>query len=256
MRLQALIADDEPLARERLRFLLADDEEISLAGECRNGRETVAKLQVQRIDLLFLDIEMPGKGGFEVIEQIGGARMPSIIFVTAHNRYAVRAFDVQALDYLTKPIEPARLRAAVARAKQHIQMQASSLGEVQLRQLLTSLATAAAAKEYPQRLLVPHGARERFLPIDEIDWIEAADYYSCLYAGGKQYLLREPIKRLAETLDPRRFVRIHRSVIVPVDRVREILREGHGEGSVLLANGQRLRMSKTGWQNLLALSKR
>ncbi len=254
MRIETLIADDEPLARERLRFLLAEDEEIAIAGECRNGRETLTKLQAQPIDLLFLDIEMPGKDGFAVIEQIPAARVPAIVFVTAHNRYAVQAFEVQALDYLTKPVEPERLRAAVARAKRRIHAQASALTEVQLKQLLESLA-AAAAKQYPERLLVPDGARERLLLTAEIDWIEAADYYCCLHAGNKEYLLREPMKRLAETLDPKRFVRIHRSVIVPIDRVREIYREGQGEGSVILTSGQRLRMSKAGWHTLLSLGR-
>ena len=252
MKLTTIIADDEPLARERLRFLLSSDEEICVVGECRNGREVIAALKERRIQVLFLDIQMPGRGGFEVIEQVGPVHMPVTVFVTAHNQHAIRAFEVQALDYLTKPVEPERLQATLARVKERVASSAALSNQEQLKSALESLANGAGAKrDYPKRLLVPGGRKDSFVNVDEIEWIEAADYYCCLHVGTKSFMLRETIKQLAETLDPEKFVRIHRSIIVNVDRVQEIVREGRSEGSVSLINGQRLKMSKAGWQQLL-----
>jgi two-component system LytT family response regulator len=256
MKLSALIADDEPLARERLRLLLADDAEVDIAGECRNGREVVEALKQKRHDVLFLDIEMPGSSGFEVVEQVGAAQMPITVFVTAHNHYALKAFEVHALDYLTKPVEPERLRSALARVKERIAAHAALMTQEQLKSMLAALGTGTAErKEYPQRLVVPNAAKDSFVNVDEIEWIEAADYYSCIHAGSRNLMLRETIKQLAETLDPRKFVRVHRSTIVNIDQVREILREGRSEGWVLLSNGRKLKMSKAGWQALLDATK-
>jgi two-component system, LytTR family, response regulator len=256
MKLKVLIADDEPLARERLRFLLSSDDEIDIVGECRNGRDVIAALKESRMDVLFLDIQMPGRGGFEVIEQIGKAHMPVTVFVTAHNEYALRAFEVHALDYLTKPIEPERLRTTLARVKERIASSAALLTQEQLKSVLASLENDnKAPKEHPKRLLVHNGAKDLFISVEDIEWIEAADYYSCLHVGTKNLMLRETIKQLASTLDPQKFVRIHRSVIVNMEHLQEIIREGQNEGSVVLTNGQRLKMSKAGWQNLLAVSR-
>jgi two-component system LytT family response regulator len=256
MKLKALIADDETLARERLRFLLSGDDEIAIAGECRNGREVIAALKGDRYDVLFLDIQMPGSGGFEIIEQVGIAHMPNIVFVTAHNHYAVKAFEVHALDYLTKPVEPERLKDALDRVKERIASQTALLTQGQLKSALASLKEVEhAEREYPRRLIVPNGTKDSFVNVDDIDWVEAADYYACLHVGGKNLMLRETIKQLAETLDPRKFVRVHRCAIVNVDRVREILREGRSEGWVLLSSGSRIKMSKAGWQNLLVASR-
>lgn len=250
--LSALIADDEPLARERLRLLLADDKGIEIAGECRSGREVVDALKQARFDVLFLDIEMPGSSGFDVVEQIGASRMPVTVFVTAHNHYALKAFEAHALDYLTKPVEPARLNATLARVKERVASQAALVTQEQLKTILAVLGTSATGrKEYPKRLVVPNAAKDSFVNVDDIEWIEAADYYSCIHAGQKNLMLREPIKQLAETLDPRKFIRVHRSAIVNIDHVSEILREGRSEGWVLLLNGPRLKMSKAGWHALL-----
>jgi len=256
MKLKVLIADDEPLARERLRFLLSSDGEIEIVGDCRNGREVLAALKEKRVDVLFLDIQMPGRGGFDVIEQIGTTHMPVTVFVTAHNEYALRAFDIHVLDYLTKPIEPERLRTTLARAKERIASNAALLTQEQLKSVLASLENGNyQTKGYPKRLLVHSGAKDLFVNVEDIEWIEAADYYSCLHVGTKNLMLRETIKQLATTLDPQKFVRIHRSVIVNVEHLQEIIREGQSENSVVLTNGQRLKMSKTGWQNLLAVSR-
>lgn len=256
MKLRTLIADDEPLARERLRYLLSSDEEIEIVGECRNGREVIAALRNSGVDLLFLDIQMPGRGGFEVIEQVGADKIPVTVFVTAHSQYAIQAFEVHALDYLTKPVEAERLRATVHRVKERIAANRALITQEQLKSILASLETSGQIRrEYPARLLVPNGTKDSFVAVSEIDWIEAADYYACLHVGTKSFMLRETIKELANTLDPVKFVRIHRSIIVNVAQVREILREGRSEGAVILNNGKRLRMSKAGWHSLLLVSR-
>ncbi|HEY1575603.1 MAG TPA: LytTR family DNA-binding domain-containing protein [Terracidiphilus sp.] len=257
MKLKALIADDEPLARERLRFLLAADNETEITGECRNGREVIASLREQPPDVLFLDIQMPARDGFDVIDQIGAANMPLTVFVTAHNHYALKAFEVHALDYLTKPIEPERLHQTLARVKERVASKSALVAQEQLRSVFDSVRSASPPenKAYPKRLLVRNGTKDVLVPLDDVEWIEAADYYSCLHVGTKNYLLREPIKQLAETLDPGKFVRVHRSAIVNIGQVREIIREGRSEGAVVLHNGQRLKMSKVGWQALLAATR-
>ncbi len=257
MKIKALIADDEPLARERLSFLLSGQQEVEVAGECRNGKEVIAALKKSRFDVLFLDIQMPGRSGFEVIEQIGPAQMPVTVFVTAHNEYAVQAFEVHALDYLTKPVEPERLQATLVRVRERLASQAALMTHEQMKSVLSSLENGAMPRQdFPRRLLVHNGAKDSFVNVNEIDWIEAADYYACLHVGTKSFMLRETIKELSNTLDSAKFVRIHRSVIVNVEQVSEIFREGQSEGSVVLKNGQRLRMSKAGWQSLLAVSQR
>jgi two-component system LytT family response regulator len=255
MRLRALIADDEPLARERLKLLLANDPDISITGECRNGKEVIAALNRSTFDVLFLDIQMPGRGGFDVMEEVDAARRPATVFVTAHNQYAVQAFEVNALDYLTKPVELSRLQATLARVKERIASRSALHDPQQWQSMLTSLERVLSAREdYPKRLLVPSGNKNIVVAVDDIDWIEAADYYACLHVGPKRHMIRETIKDLAQTLDPHKFVRIHRSAIVNAGKVSEIFREGQGEGAVILVNGERIRMSKLGWQNLLAIS--
>jgi two-component system LytT family response regulator len=249
MKLRALIADDEPLARERMRFLLSRLDGVEVAGECRNGREVLQELKQNRPDVLFLDIQMPGMSGLELMEQIGPAQMPVTVFVTAHHHYAVQAFEVHALDYLTKPVEAERLQATLVRVRERVASQTALLTQEQLKSVLAGLERGR------RRLLVHNGASDSFVNIDEIEWIEAADYYACLHVGRKSFMLRETIKQLAKTLDPRKFVRIHRSVIVNVDQVSEIFREGQSEGAVVLKTGHRLRMSKTGLQSLLALTR-
>jgi two-component system, LytTR family, response regulator len=257
MKYRVLLADDEPLARERLRFLLAGQQDVEVAGECRNGREVIAALKENRFHVLFLDIQMPGIDGFEVIERIGSVHMPVTVFVTAHNQYAVQAFEVHALDYLTKPVEADRLQATLSRVRERIASQAALVTQEQLKSVLISLEQGSAARqEFPRRVLVHNGAKDSFVNIHDIEWIEAADYYACLHVGSKSFMLRESIKQLSKTLDPQQFVRIHRSVIVNVDQVTEIFREGQSEGSVVLKSGQRLRMSKAGQQGLLSVGRR
>ena len=291
MKIRALIADDEPLARERLRFQLGSDPDVEIVGECRNGDEVVSFLRVRpdsmHVDVLFLDIQMPGRGGFEAIEQMRRAlqseqnnakQIPIVVFVTAHDQYAIRAFEVHALDYLTKPVEPERLTATLACVRERIEsnhalhnqerllkvlsdlyLHPASASSAPARDVQTESQSVALAKsstpEYPKRLLIPNGQKDAVVNIHEIEWIEAADYYACLHVGAKSFMLRESVKQLAIILRPGQFVRIHRSTIVNMDYVREIAREGRSEGAVILTSGLRLRMSKTGWQNLVAASR-
>jgi len=251
MKLRTVIVDDEPLARERLKLLLSEDTEVEVVGECRNGKETIARLKSHPVDLLFLDIQMPGSTGFDVIETVGLDRMPPTVFVTAHNEFAVKAFEVQALDYLTKPIEQDRLRGALGRVKRRIASDAALLTQGQLNEVLAALRPMQNGAQYKERFIVRDGTKDVLVHVGEIEWIEAADYYSCLHVGSRKYMLRESIKQLVELLDPSRFVRIHRSVMVRIDQVREIHRDGEAEYFVVLTGGQRLKMSKGGWKNLV-----
>lgn len=256
MKLRTVVADDEPLARERIRRLVADDPELEQIAECRNGKEVVEVLLARDVDLLLLDIQMPALNGFEAVKATKPGRLPMIVFVTAHDQYALQAFDIHAIDYLLKPIEPQRFHEAIQRVKKRREMELAMATHDRFASaifILESLANAEAAR--PARFLVRSGTKDLFVPVDEITWIEAADYYVCLHVGERKYMLRESIKKLEEQLDPRKFVRVHRSAIVNIGCVREIYREGRSEGCTLLANGDRVRMSAQGWQKLLAANK-
>jgi two-component system, LytTR family, response regulator len=248
MTVKTLIADDEPLARKRLRQLLAAHAAIEVVEECRNGPEVVDVLRTKPIDLVFLDIQMPGNTGFEVIEAVGAMHMPRTVFVTAHNAYAVRAFEVHALDYLIKPISPERLNAAVAHIRERIAADSALTVQAQFDRLLRY----PNAPVYPERLLVPSGSEDTLITINDIEWIEAADDYACIHVGSKAFMLRETIRQLETALDPKRFVRVHRSAIVNVRRVSKILREGRPDGWLILTNGKQIKMSRVGLQNLLS----
>ena len=242
MRLRALIADDEPLARERLRFLLSAEQEVEVAGECRNGREVIAALKESRFDVLFLDIQMPGKDGFDVIDQVGPAQMPVTVFVTAHNEYAVQAFEVDALDYLTKPVEPERLRATLVRVKEKIASHVALMTQEQMKSVLRKL---EPRQEFTRRLLVHNGSRDCFVNVHEIDWIEAADYCAKLHAGTSDYVVRVSLGALERLLDPAAFVRVHRSAIVNLERIKEIVADGSGDGMIVMGDGTRVRLARS-----------
>jgi two-component system LytT family response regulator len=236
MTIRTVIADDEPLARERLDALLRADPDFQIVQHCRNGREVVQVLAAQPVDLLLLDIRMPGLDGFDAIRESRARKLPMIVFVTAYDRFAVDAFGVHAVDYLLKPIELTRFREAMAAVKKRARMEEA----------------LESRGRYLERVMVRSGSKELALNVNEIAWIEAADYYACLHVAEKQHLLRESIKSLETKLDPKQFVRIHRSAIVNVAFVREIHREGRTDGWVLLANGGRPRMSAAGWRKLTA----
>jgi len=254
--LRTVIVDDEPLARDLLRLLLADHKDIEIVAQCQNGREIIGYLQSQSVDLLFLDVQMPTIDGFGVVEQVGLRYLPPTVFVTAYHQHAVRAFDVHAVDYLTKPVNAERLARALGRVREKIAAKAALLTQEQVAAVLSGLRTVVeGSSARASRFLVKDGEKEILLAHEKIDWIEAADYYCCLHVGSRGYMLRESIANLTGKLDPRHFVRIHRSSIVNLDRIREIYRDGQTEGSVVLMNGQKLKMSKAGHQRLTELGK-
>ena len=255
MSLKTAIVDDEPLARDLLRILLANHGDIEIVAECCNGAEAVATLQSKPVDLLFLDVQMPEMGGFDAVERIGLPNLPPTIFVTAYHEHAVRAFDVHAVDYLTKPVDAERLATALDRVRKKIAGETALLTQEQLTAVINGLRAVPGPRSFATRFLVRDGETEILLSVDKIDWIEAAEYYCCLHSAGRGYMLRETISDLAARVDPNRFVRIHRSAIVNLDRIGEIHREGVAQGSIRLTDGKLLRMSKAGRERLLALGR-
>ena len=242
MKLTALIVDDEPLARERLRTLLAAEPDLEVLGECVNGREAVTAVKKQRPDLLFLDIQMPELDGFQTLAQLTQP-MPAVIFVTAFDEHAVRAFEVHALDYLLKPFKPARFRAALTRARE--QLAKKSGGDDTSKRILELLeARAAAAPEYLARLAVRDRDKVRFVKTADIDWIEASGNYLVLHAGKENHVLRETLTSLEGQLSPKEFFRINRSALVHVDRVRHVEPAFNDEHIVVLADGTKLTLTR------------
>ena len=255
MTLRAVIVDDEPLARDLLDALLAEHEDIQVIAKCQNGREAISYLQSTAADLLFLDVQMPNIDGFDVLEKVGLQHLPPTVFVTAYQEHAVRAFDVHAVDYLTKPVDAERLTTALKRVREKIAAKIALLTQEQFTAMLSGLRNSEEPRSYPSRFLVKDGEKEILLPVEKVDWVEAAQYYCCLHTNGRQYMLRETITELDNRLSPTQFVRIHRSSIVNLDRIREFYRDGHGEGSIVLTDGTKLRMSKVGRQKLADLGK-
>jgi two-component system LytT family response regulator len=224
--IHALIVDDEPLARSNLTALLRLDPDIESIAECGSGTEAVTEIRAMRPDLVFLDVQMPECGGFEVLEQLKAhALSPVIVFVTAYDEYALRAFDAGALDYLLKPFDDARFLLAMQRAKQKIDAQAAVNAEI-------------------PRLAVKSAGLVAYVPVPDIDWVEAADYYACLHVGTRSHLLRQSMSELEKELDPRIFFRIHRSMIVNLRRVRALKVDDAGEYLVVLEGGRQLRLSR------------
>jgi two-component system LytT family response regulator len=242
VRIRTVIVDDEPLARERLRTLLAAEPDVEIVAECANGRRAVTVLGEQDADLVFLDVQMPELDGFEVLESLGPERCPKIVFVTAYDRHALRAFEVHALDYLLKPFDRERFRTALDRARRELARSNGDGGvERRLEALLDEL---RGGRAHLERLVVRSVGRVTFLPVDEIDWIEGAGNYARVHTGARDHLVRETMKTLSERLDPRRFTRIHRSTIVNVERIRELRPGFHGEFVVILTDGTRLASSR------------
>jgi two-component system LytT family response regulator len=233
--MRVVIADDEPLARKTIRLLARRDPDVEIVAECRNGEETVDAVREHKPDLLFLDIQMPRLDGFDVLEILGDDA-PAIVFVTAYDQYAIRAFEVHAIDYLLKPFTDERFEKTLARAKELV-VRNDAEREKQTR-------LTASHRAFTQRFMVRSAGRIVFLKAGEIDWIEAADYYARLHVGTNAYLIRESMNDLEARLDPNAFVRIHRSAIVNLDRVREMRPLFRGELTVILHDGTQLRMSR------------
>jgi two-component system LytT family response regulator len=222
---RVLVADDEPAARRGVRQLLAPFSEFVVVGECRNGAEVLTSLDTQRADVLFLDIQMPGIDGFEVIRRRTPERMPAVVFLTAYDQFAIRAFEAQALDYLVKPVAEARFAATMKR----------------LSRLLRSAATASVRDE---RLVVTTARGAMVLTIEEIDWIEAADNYARLWVGRRSYLLRESLQQLEDRVRLHGFVRAHRQALVPLAGVRELKIAGDGAMFAVLGSGVQVPVSR------------
>ncbi len=246
MKTRTLIVDDELLARDRLRQLLQNEPEIEIIGDCSNGREAVALIREKRPDLLFLDVQMPELDGFGVLQEIGAGPMPVVVFVTAHDKFALRAFEVHAVDYLLKPFDRARFQAALCRAIEQVRQRSSAPDHVALDQRLSDLlAELKAPQKSPERLAVKSGGRIVFVRVDDIDWIEAADNYVELHVGKQSHLLREKMSSIETRLAPEKFVRISRSTIVNVERIKELQSLFRGAYAVILQNGERLTLSRS-----------
>ena len=249
MPLTVLIVDDEPLAREGLRMLLADDPEITAVQEAKNGREAVQRVREGRPDLVFLDVQMPEMDGFSVIHDIGPEQMPAVVFVTAHDQYAIRAFEINAIDYLLKPVTGERFVQSLARAKARLRT-----GEPhQENQILSLLETIASPPRYLNRIAVQSAGKTFFIYVEDVDWIRAAENYAELHVAQASHLLHVAMNTLEKSLDPETFVRIHRSFIVNLRRVKEIQPASHGEYMLLLHSGVRLQSGRTYHERIKAL---
>jgi two-component system, LytTR family, response regulator len=241
--IRAIIVDDEPLAREGLRRLLAEEADVECVAECPDGLAAVEAVRAHAPDLLLLDIQMPEMDGFGVLERIAGDDLPVIIFVTAFEEHAIRAFEVHALDYLTKPVDPERFREALERARgELLQRDRKEL----LGRVMKMLGSLRSRQGGMDRIMLRSAGKITFLRVEEIDWIEAQGDYVCLHAlGGKKHLLRERISTMEEQLPPQTFVRIHRSTIINAARIREMQPLYHGDYSVILLDGTRLTLSRS-----------
>lgn len=256
-KIRAIIVDDESLAREALLVMLGDDSEIEVIAECRNGREAVAAIREQLPDVVFLDIQMPEMDGFQVIEEIGVEQMPVTVFVTAFDKHALRAFEAHALDYLLKPFDHDRFDTALQRAKTQVRQQ--RLGEISenlfaVMQDMNFKSGESEAdnrksdkniqKEPIDRVVIKASGRIYFLKTEEIDWIEASGDYLSLHSAGKSHLIRETMNNFHAKLDAKKFLRIHRSTIVNVERIKDIQPLFKGEYVITLTSGKRLKSSR------------
>lgn len=235
--MRAIIVDDEPLGRQRIRSLLTQEPDVVVLRECADGMEAVEAIRSLRPDVVFLDVQMPEMDGFEVLHAVGDP-MPDVVFVTAYDQYAVRAFEAAAVDYLVKPFDPERFRTALGRVRGR---RTGGKGTEDIGALLRRL---AADHVHPDRIAVRTGTRHRLVRLQDVDWMETQDNYVALHVGKQQHLLREPMTSLLRRLDPRRFVRIHRGIVVNVDRVTTVETWGKFEYLVTLADGTKLTSSR------------
>jgi two-component system LytT family response regulator len=255
-KIKTIIVDDEPLARRNLRLLLEKDPQIEIVDECGNGLEAVKAIKSLSPDLIFLDIQMPEIDGFDVLERVGAEHIQAIIFVTAFDQYALKAFEVHALDYLLKPFDDARFTSALALAKVQIEKREIDKLSKRLLALLedreSQRGLSKSQKTYLTRLMIKLANRVILLKVDEVDWIEADGNYAKLHVGRKAHLLREKMQDLEAQLDPKQFVRIHRSIIVNLERIKELHPHFNGDYIVVLEDGRQLKLSRSRRENLEA----
>jgi two-component system LytT family response regulator len=237
--MRVLIADDEPLAREGIKLMLGGEAHVI---EARNGREAVARIREEKPDLVLLDVQMPRMDGFAVVEAVGADKMPAVIFVTAHDQYAIRAFEISAVDYLLKPVTEERFRIAFERARNRL---LAAVPDESARQMLTVLDAIANPRRYLSRLAIRSGERTIFLAVDNVAWIEAEQNYVRVHAAEGAHLLHVPMNTIEASLDPAQFARIHRSYIVNLRQVRQLWTMPHGQSVLELVSGTRLQTGRT-----------
>jgi two-component system LytT family response regulator len=238
--IRTLLVDDEALARRRLRSLLLEEKDVEIVGECADGSAAVAQIEALAPDLVFLDVQMPEADGFDVLDTVGASGMPVIVFVTAYDSYALKAFEFHALDYLLKPFSRERFRSALDRAREEVRRRRREGGPGGSDELVALIRELREAGRRPQRLVVRDGGRVTFLQVEEIDWVESAGNYLRIHVGPDAHLIRGTIKTCAERLDSESFVRISRSTIVNLDRVRAVHPWTRGELVVVLRDGTQL----------------
>jgi two-component system, LytTR family, response regulator len=257
-RIRVIIADDEPTARRGVRLLLQRDSSVEVVGEASTGTEAAALMRREKPDLAFLDVQMPGADGFEALIQIGPEHAPAVVFVTAYDEHALRAFEVNAVDYLLKPYDDARFKAALERGKEEVRRRKSDRADIRLAQLLQYLHQNEQASERAKessvsdRILLKSAGEIFFLKAEEIDWIEAEGDYMKFHVNGRAHLMRETMVRLEARLNPQRFIRIHRSTIVNIDRLRKLIPSFGGEYAVILQDGTKLKLSR-GYHDRIAV---
>src|SRR6202049_772063 len=246
-----LIVDDEPLAREGLRMLLSRDTEITAIPEAKNGREAVAAIRNSRPDLVFLDVQMPEMDGFAVVREVGAESMPPVVFVTAHDRFAIQAFEINAVDYLLKPVTEERFAQALARAKTRLY---SSPADEASRQIICLLESLATPRRHLKRLAVRSAGKTVFVDLEDVDWMKAAENYVQLHTGRANHPLHGAMNTVERSLDPGIFLRIHRSIIVNATRIKELQPGPHGEYVITLHSGVRLQSGRSYSEKLKAMS--
>lgn len=240
--IRAIIVDDEPLAREYLRGLLAEHDDVSVVAECEGVADTARAIADLEPDVLFLDIQLRRESGFDIIDSLSSERMPIVVFVTAFDEYAIRAFEVHALDYLLKPFGQDRIGEALSRVR--AQLTGRRMEPSRMDELLATL-RGASAQHYPDRLLIAEDSRARFVMLSDVEWIDAMHNHTILHSGGREHRARESISSLARRLDPWRFVRVHRSAIVNIDHVAELQPWFNGDSVLIMRSGKRIRVGRT-----------
>lgn len=255
--LRAIIVDDESLARKGLRLRLDKMQGVSVLAECANGREALEAVSADKPDVMFVDIQMPGMSGFDLVSKLQSDDMPLVVFVTAYDEYAIEAFDVHAVDYLLKPIDDDRLESAVERARQHLAQRGAVSDKQRLLELIISitgksevsvsrlLQDHSGVKAYPDKLAIKDSGETTLVKMAEIDWVDAAGDYMCIHANGETHIMRITMKQLEEKLDPNIFQRVHRSTIVNLDRVVKVCSHMNGEYYLTLVNGSQVKMSRS-----------
>jgi two-component system LytT family response regulator len=252
-RIRALVIDDEAAARRRIRNLLSDIPDVDVVGEGEDGREAVTLIREHAPDLIFLDVQMPRMSGFDVIGEIASEHLPAIIFITAFDEFALRAFEVHALDYILKPFDRERFREAVEHAKALLKNKQTIELSLRLQGLLEELKTEV---DYLNRVEVKSCGRTIFVPTEKIDWVKAADNYLELHVGKERHLVRETMGQLEKQLDPTKFARVHRSALVNIDRIKELRPLFNNDHVLILRDGTQLTASRTYYEKLLTLLRR